>query len=135
MDNVIEIKQKMTWMNAQDFPLGADRSELIWIRVAEVSRHGVVTTPAYTVLGRCVRPKVPVAYHPVQQKNPEITVSNPATRVEWGEGAPFYESYKGVRVEATHWYPCVEPLPPGAELPLTTTDAINYVYSEVKFQL
>ena len=101
-------------------------SDRIWIRVRakyemkdgkETER---VVRPAYTELGRCVWPRVPIAHIPMIGASKE----NPATRVQWGEDEHFYE-VRGARVIATHWYPCVEPIPPGITIPQTLGGSSN----------
>ena len=94
-------------------------SDRVWIRVRakyqtkDGKETDAAVRPAYTELGQCVWPKVPIRYIPVEGAAKE----NPATRVEWGEGDLFYE-VRGARVDATHWYPCVEPIAPKTEFRL-----------------
>lgn len=112
-------------------------SPIIWLRLLPVIKNvlGVEkeVEPARTILGRCVWPKVPAAFHPITEG-----IDNPSCKVEWNEGDYFYEalgrlpgSYP-VPLQVSHWHPCEEPLPPGAPQPAlefwgTQSNTINTV--------
>jgi hypothetical protein len=96
-----------------------EQSEIIWIRVAEKrDKLGNLIRAAHTTMGRCVWPKEPKAFHPVND-----LPDSPVT-VEWETTPFFYESFPQCRrVEATHWFPIVEPTPPGTVIPQSSSAA------------
>ena len=126
-------EQRSMWPEVEQLPRRTsktegqnwDVSDKIWIRVRAAYEKNEKTGemrliwPAYSVIGRCVWPKVPLRFDPVGPQE------NPAVRVVWGDGEPFYE-VQGKRVDASHWYPLVEPIPPGEIIPTTiSADAMS----------
>lgn len=124
--NYVNCKAEFRWMDAKNPPRKStirkygdwDQSDFIWIRVAEVlyerdefgHKKGEVKHPSYSVIGRCVWPKIAAAFHPVNN------LPDSPVKVQWEEGECFYRDEQGHCLNATHWYPINEPLPHGTDL-------------------
>lgn len=99
-------------------------SDVIWIRVKALEVNGIVRRAAYTALGRCLFPLKAGPCIPVPKKNPDAVVSNPATTQTWLHDDPYY-AVNGAKVDASHWLPCPEPIPPGEIVPMVVSGASN----------